>query len=155
MTLGWKSGIDLLSLLVSSLIIPCNRKDGGEHCLCSWSLKHTLQLTPECQQVGPGALLGQLCHSGSVQSSERPWKSWGGCHCSLDELAGLQHPSCTLFHMNCCPSCHTMPLLAALLVTSTPQGLLLYIVGPWLLLLLTPEKSHQRKLQGPGSSTHI
>lgn len=59
-----------------------------------------------------------------IQGACRPQRGhgfpWGGCHCSLAELAGFQHPSCTLFHVNCCPSCCIMPLLVALLVTTTP-----------------------------------
>ena len=45
-TPGSESGINLLALLVSFLIIPCNWKDRGEHYLCSWSLNQLSQ-SPE------------------------------------------------------------------------------------------------------------
>jgi len=34
-TPGSEPGVDLLALPVSSLVVPCNWKDGGEHYLCS------------------------------------------------------------------------------------------------------------------------
>lgn len=55
-------------------------------------------------------------------------------------LAELQHPSCAPIcancHGNCCPSSYLSTLFEVLLVTSTPQRLLLYMWGAWLLLLL-------------------
>lgn len=79
---------------------------------CSWHLgvsKLSLELS-----------LGSSVSHGACRAQRGHGFLWGGCHCSLAELAGLQHPSCTLFHVLCCPSCHIMPLLAALLVTNAP-----------------------------------
>ena len=42
-TSGSEPGIDLLTLPISSLIIPCNWKDSREHYLCSWSLNQSSQ----------------------------------------------------------------------------------------------------------------
>ena len=50
-TVGSETGIDLLSLPVSFLIVPCNCKDRGEHCLCSESINQSSQgpeVSPDC-----------------------------------------------------------------------------------------------------------
>lgn len=69
--------------------------------------------------------------------------SWGGFYCSLVKLAAHQCPACPPFCRNCCPTPCVPTLLAVLLATRAPQGLLLHVRNAWPLVVLALPRSHQ------------
>lgn len=89
MTRGWKSGIDLLSPPVSSLVILCNRKDRGEHCLCSDPLSTPCSWHLSVSKLTRELSLGSCVIQGACRAQRGHGFLWGGCHCSLAELAEI------------------------------------------------------------------